>query len=143
MGSSSGIATLLDYEMLLGRPVSIAPPSTAENALPIKSGSEVAIELGQRFVLRYMATRQLGTYRTGSTDKHWVTPTPLSPDDVIWWLNLPVPELERTHVMMLDLQEIAEVAGPRHIRLGQGIEYILPVGFPESAVVQGWELELR
>jgi hypothetical protein len=45
--------------------------------------------------------------------------------------------------MILDPMQIAEVKGPRRVLGGQGIEYLLPHGFPSSAVWGSWEREVR
>ncbi len=34
------------------------------------------------------------------------------------------------------------ICGPRRVRLGKGIEYILPNGFPGSAVLLGWPVRV-
>jgi hypothetical protein len=65
--------------------------------MPARSGSEVATELGGRYLLRYL-TRAL------------------------------------------DPNQIPEVRGPRRVRLGGGLEYVLPKGFPASALVLPWPI---
>lgn len=49
------------------------------------------------------------------------------------WLALTPPP--RTHFLVLDPQQIPQIAGPRYVQMGGGVEYILPNGFPATAVV--------
>ncbi len=124
------------------RRVEIAAGVTPDDSLPPKSGRDVAIELGGRYLLRYMLPRQVGKYALGSPDRHFVTPTAYSPEDTVSWLYLPKPNEKRRYVMLLDPAKIPYVQGPRWVHLGKGIEYILPHGFPREAVVGRWELEV-
>jgi len=149
MGSSSWLATALDHEMLeVARRVEIAPRVTPDSDLGTdtrwnKTGRAVAKELGGRYLLRYLLPHQVGSYPAGSDDRQCVTPTPYAPRETVSWLALPAPRKTRPYVMLLDPSEITRrVWGPRWIRLGKGIEYILPDGFPRDAVVLGWELEV-
>ena len=145
MSSASWLATALDQEMLevvRSPSVAIAPRATPDSALPSKTGSDVARELGGRYLLRYVLDDQVGEYLAGSTAPHWTTPTPYSATDTVSWLALPAPTLIRRYVMMLDPARIPQLLGPRWIRFGKGIEYLLPSGFPANAVVFPWELEI-
>jgi hypothetical protein len=140
MGTSSWLATLLDLEML--RSV-LQDAHLSVAALPSKTGREVAKELGGRYLIRYVLTSQVGRYRTGSTERHWVTPTPYGPEEIVSWLALPDPTSIRRFAMILDPNVIPQIQGPKRILGGQGIEYFLPRGFPASAVWLGWEQEVR
>jgi len=141
---SNWLATLLDQEMLeTVSGITIAPHSASISDLPPKSGVEVARELRGRLLLRYVLPNQLGLFTHGSQADHWVTPTPLTKEDVVSWLSLPNPGIARTHVMLLDPSRINMIQGPKWIRYGSGIEYYLPEGFPEEAILQPWEIELR
>jgi hypothetical protein len=51
------------------------------------------------------------------------------------WLALFAPLLARRHALVLNPEEIDVIRGPAWIRGGQGIEYYLPSGFPQAAVV--------
>lgn len=141
MGTSSWLCTVLDQEMLeVWRGVQIAARTTPDNMLFQKTGTEVARELGNRYLLRYLLPHQVGWFSRGSELRHYVTPTPYSPEETVLWLALPKPAQSRTFVMMLDPAMIGLLLGPRWVRLGKGIEYILPDGFPKEALVGGWEL---
>ena len=137
------LATVLDQEMIEGRGGTIAARSIADAALPPRSGADVAAELQGRFLVRYMLRSQVGDYGGGSTDKHWVTPTPLCTREIPSFLTIPNPLGRRTHAMLLDPAAITEILGPRWVRGGTGIEYLLPKGVPAAAVLFGWEIEVR
>jgi len=140
MGASH-LATILDQEML-ERIAPIAPRDTRDAALPLRRGLDVADELGGRLLVRYMLARQLGQFGGGSTVRHWVTPTPISPSVVCSFLALPAPNEPRPFAMLIDPAAVAEIQGPRWVRGGAGIEYLLPIGFPASALPLGWELNV-
>jgi len=133
---ASWLATMLDQESLEARGVSIAGRLTSEAKLEVRSGSEVARELGGRVLLRYLLEEQVDFFTNGSISrKHWLTPTPYAPSETIAWLALWVPNRPRRHVMLLDPARIDAIKGPRWIRFGRGIEYFLPTGFPEQALM--------
>jgi hypothetical protein len=129
--------------MLEAKGISIAQSSVLETALPLKSGTQVATELSGRFLLRYLRRIEVGQYGYGSTNRHFVTPTAYSPEECATWLLLPEPNVRRTYVLLLDATRIPEIRGPRWVEGGGGIEYILPNGFPQSAIVNGWAMEVR
>lgn len=132
--SSSWLSTLLDQERI-EIVQTIAGRGVAVETMPDRTGSDVVEDLGDRYVLRYLTASQVSDFVDGSDRAHWVTPTALSPDNVVPWLALYAPKSPRAHVLLLDLNEIEVVRGPAWIRLGQGIEYYLPKGFPKKAVV--------
>jgi hypothetical protein len=129
--------------MLSTRGVTIAPSSTPDTSLLKKTGRQVAGELGHRYLLRYLLPHQIGRYTAGSAAPHWVTPTAYAPEETISWLALPAPRAPRPYVMLLKPEEIDEIRGPRWVRLGGGIEYYLPNGFPGTALAFPWEIEVR
>jgi hypothetical protein len=145
MGTSSWLATTLDVEMLSKHNAAIWPPNTSDAQMPDRPGPAVAGELSDRFLVRYVRTTQLGMFARGSAGRqHWVTPTAYEPDETVSWLalspTLPVP----SHALILDAQQIAWIKGPRYVRLGSGVEYLLPYGFPGNAVVgPPWEVVVR
>lgn len=141
--SSSWMATLLDQEQI--EVTNTIEPRTRDiQAMPDRSGEEVAEELGKRLLVRYLAPWQVSEFTTGgSTRHHWVTPTPIAPDDVVSWLALFAPNVKRKHALILDPAQIPLIRGPAWIRLGQGIEYYLPDGFPSEAVMQPGTIQVR
>jgi len=146
LGTSSWLVTLLDQEMLEAiRGVTIYHRLTPDAQLPQKNGQQVTDELGGRYLLRYLLPHQVGLFTTGSTHRQYVTPTAYAPGETIYWLALPAPRQPRTYVLVLDPRKMpnTEILGPRWVRLGTGIEYILPGGFPSGAVVGGWEIRVR
>lgn len=143
MNTCSWLATVLDQEMLESHSgATIASRLTPEADLTPRNGSDVATELGGRYLIRYVMPHQVGDYRNGSTDRHYVTPTPYPSDESISWLYLPRPMLIRTHALLVNPERVNVILGPRWIRIGKGIEYILPEGFPQDAIVMGWEIQI-
>jgi hypothetical protein len=137
------LATQLDHEMLSAHGVAIAATAVPTPALARKTGRQVAGELGHRYLLRYLLPHQVGGYVGGSSEPHWVTPTPYAPEETISWLALPALRDPRPYVMLLKLGEIVDIWGPRWVRFGGGIEYFLPQGFPAAALAFPWDLEVR
>jgi len=138
--SSPRLATTLDQEMIEAYGV-VASARTPDHALPRRPGSAVAAELGNRLLLRYLVPTQLGSFTSGSVGRqHWVTPTPYTPQDAATWLALPNALNLRTFVMLLDPSLIPHIDGPRWVRFGHGIEYLLANGFPAPALIYPPEL---
>jgi hypothetical protein len=132
---SSWIATVLDQEQieLTG---TIASRMQATKEMPDRPAADVVAELGGRLFLRYLTGPQVTEFMNGSTDRdHWVTPTPISPEHVVDWLSLFAPQVPREHALLLDPSRLTGIRGPAWIRLGQGLEYYLPFGFPQEAIV--------
>jgi hypothetical protein len=143
LSSASWLATLLDQEMLeVVRGVTIAPRFTSEANLPSKAGREVADELGGRYLMRYLLPHQVGLFTKGHNGRHFVTPTPIGSSDLNSYLTLPAPRRRRPYLLALKPSEINSVLGPRWVSGGRGIEYVLPAGFPQSALVWAWELQV-
>lgn len=141
MGSASFLATILDQEMLeVAHGVTIAARDTKLRDLPERSGTQVATQLGGRYLLRFALTEQCGFYKDGSDSAHWATPTPYPPQDTVSFLALPRPAEERLYVWILNPSKIDFVRGPRWVRFGNGIEYHLPKGFPKAAIVHHSEV---
>ena len=132
---------MLDEEMLEGiSGVQIAPRSATNGALPRKTGEQVSSELRGRFLLRYLVAERVTAYQPGSDETLYTTPTPYSGPEASSWLALPNPQIVRAYVMLLNPGMIAEIWGPRWVRLGKGIEYLLPHGFPSQAIILGWPI---
>jgi hypothetical protein len=143
--SAPFLATVLDEEMLVSRGVNISPGYTLDTALPVKTGAQVAVELGGRYLIRYVTRAQVGLFAGGSAGLHWVTPTPYSPTDTVKWLGLPAPLKPRTHALLLNPEKIPVILGPRRVHAAAGFEYLLPEGFPKLALagpggVGSWEI---
>ncbi|MDQ3933487.1 MAG: hypothetical protein M3340_02525 [Actinomycetota bacterium] len=120
----------------------IAARSVPASALPIRRGALVARELGRRLLVRYMLVDQVGRFAAGSAAEHFVTPTPLAGVEANAVLALPAPKRIRRFALLLDPALITEIKGPRWVRWGTGIEYILPRGFPARAVASTWEIRI-
>jgi len=136
-------ATYLDHQMLVRRGRSIATSSTPDATLEIKSGLEVADELGGRFLIRYLRRSEVSQYLYGNAARHFVTPTPYAAADCVAYLALPDPTVKRGHLLLLDPSKIDEIWGPRWVEAGRAIEYFLPHGFPQAALAFRWALELK
>ena len=142
--SVSHLATVLDLEMLCSVGLVPHPFMTPIEALPEYAGREIAARTGFRHLLRYVRRSQAGSFINGSTREHFVTPTPYPTEDVCSYLALPAPLDRPHHVLLLETVALLRIRGPRMTRLGAGVEFILPTGFPKGAVVPpGWEVELR
>lgn len=123
----------------------IAPAGTLDSKLDTPNAAEVASDLGDRYLLRYLVDSDAALFvpkredeakRFAENKTHWVTPTPYSPEEAVAWLAVPSPHLPRRYVLLLDPNKITTpILGPRWVRMGGGIEYILPNGFPWDAIV--------
>lgn len=142
MGCASGLAVTMDSLMLLNRGVSIASSATPDSALPSKTGATVANELCGRLLLRYLLSTQIGSLHGGSTRLQFVTPTPLAPRDTVAVLALPAVSSPRNYVVLLDPMKIPVIQGPRWVKAGSGIEYLLPGAFPQAALIIPWEVQV-
>jgi hypothetical protein len=138
----SRLATTLDEERLASVPLHAAPFDTADADLPEWTGLEVAEHLGGRLLLRYVVPAQVGAFTAGDGAVHYVTPTPYSPEEAISWLALPAPGVPREHALVLKPEEIDLIRGPRIVRWGGGLEYILPHGFSRDALHFPWEVRI-
>lgn len=138
---SSRLAHNLDEAMLSmsvsrqvarGQTGPIARRGTPDNMLLTVAGSVVADELGGRYLVRYAS--QPGGLRdaAGRTASVYVSPTPFAPTEAVRWLALP---RRVGFYLLLDAAFVPQIAGPRYVQFGQGLEFLLPTGFPAAAVV--------
>jgi hypothetical protein len=135
MGTSSWLATWIDEKYLLDRGATIWPPIDVAGRPPTRTGTEAAAELGPRKLLRYLLPHQVGGFRTGSDLETYATPTPYTPEETLAWLVLPAASAPRPYALILDPALIPTIQGPLLVAGGRGIQYILPDGFPEEAIV--------
>jgi hypothetical protein len=134
-GTSGWLATYLDAEMFLRKGVSIHEPLDHSVRPPQRRGSDIAHELGGRLLLKYILPAQVGTFRAGTEDECYATPTPYSSEEAARYLLLPRADIPRRQVLLLDPARIPWIQGPIWVALARGIQYILPNGFPGAAVV--------
>lgn len=140
MVACSRMATNLDIEMLGWN---VSGGKTPIESLPKKTGPEVYEEIGHRQLIRFLTPDQNGAFREGSEMRHFTTPTPYPADEVIETLHLPGIHLPRLWALILDPRRIPTIAGPKFVRWGFAIEYILPDGFPKEALVDTlWEVRV-
>jgi hypothetical protein len=134
---------MLDQEMIERHGTTIAARNVPDALLPAKTGAEVAREVGDRLLLRYLLPEQVGLFQVGSSKLTFVTPTAFRPEDTVSYLALPAAGKPRSYVLLLDPRKIDRmILGPRWIRGGRGIEYLLPDGFPVGALVLPWEIQI-
>ena len=76
---------LLDFSMLEARGAAIEPSNTPDDALPERTGADVSVELGGRFLLTYLRERDVQRLDEagivelqGVTRRIYTTPTPAS-----------------------------------------------------------------
>lgn len=135
------LATFLDHWMLereervAERGDRIASGFTGQDALPSRSGDELAGELGGRLLLRYVREHEIEEAGNGTARAVWVTPTPYGPSDAVDVLALPRGWEPRDYLVLIRPERVREARGPRWVLGGGGIEYLLPFGYPSSAVV--------
>lgn len=140
MGTCSRVATIIDADMIvLKHKRTIFSLGTSDDILKnhTRTGHDVATELGNRYLLKYLVDSDAALFVPGrendlddflQKNRHYVTPTPYSPEEAASWLVVPSPHLPRRYVLLLDPENIQEIWGPRWIRMGGGIEYIVPKG---------------
>jgi hypothetical protein len=135
--TSGWLATELDSYMLRGK---IHSKHTPDSAMPVRAGIDVYRELQGRMLCRYI----IDPHEPPRTTPTWVSPTPLSTEELIAYLALPNPMKDREYVLLLDPSKINDIQGPRWTSRGQGLEYLLPVGYPLSAVIPPpWGVRIR
>jgi len=134
------LATNLDIHMIgHGH---IAAPDTPTDFLPVRRGGEVSEELGGRALMRYCSLTDLSIFRSGTHREIFTTPTVYPPDAVVSSLELPGVMIERPYALILDPKRLDNIAGPRFVWWGLGIEYILLGGFESKAIMSKWEVVL-
>jgi hypothetical protein len=134
MGTSSWLATWLDATMLeaQGAFIDSAPPLSRGTP---RSGLRAAEELAGRLLIRYISPAQLGHFDRGSNFPCYTTPTPYTPEEAVAYLLMPQADVPRTYAYLLDPRRIPAIQGPLWVAAARGIQYILPEGFPEDAIV--------
>ena len=101
--------------------------------------ADLAWQLCDRALLRYLVPRDVRRFEYGTTNRQFVTPTPCAPGETISWLALPAVTEPRRYVLLLDPGKLHDVYGPRWVRFGGGIEYILNSGFAAEVFAEPLE----
>lgn len=144
MPHAARLAMTLDEEMLIRNGVTIVPPTTPDSKLP--HCIDLADQLSGRSLIKYVRTDDRHRYSVLSSithfpGVHYLTPTPLCREAVTGALNLP-PFATPRYALVLDPTKLT-AHGPRRIRGGSAIEYVLLNGFPADAIVPpGWPVEV-
>ena len=75
--------------------------------------------------------------------KHWLTPTPLCPANVVHALALPTDLEVPSYALILDPNKIVAY-GPRRVRGGRAVEYLVKDGFALDAIIEPqWPREIK
>lgn len=144
VGTSSWLATILDAEMIAANhrrrnsdPTvnAIAPVDTPDQQLPLLQPADLVAQLGGRCLLYYVHAHEAAQRIQGRSNGTFVSPTPYAPEEATSCLALPIPAVPREYVILLDPARLTNVRGPRRVRFGTGIEYLLESGFPVDAVI--------
>jgi hypothetical protein len=140
MSSCARMATSLDHWMLKGHGVEAVASATRDADLPEKSGDQVFEETGRRYLIRYVPKDGISLESMLEPSPRWVTPTPYSAEDAVRYLALPFGERQREYYWLINPRYLRNVKGPRSIDGGFGIEYLIPEGVPEGALVKRFAL---
>src|SRR5687767_7137681 len=135
MGTSGRLATSLDAMFFAKNRVRIDAYLTGTTRPKPKSGTRVARELRSRLLLRYITEAQADSTRGGVSHEVYATPTVYSPEEAASWLITPASKDPRPFAILLDPAAIEWVIGPMWVGPVAGIQYILPEGYPEAAIV--------
>lgn len=141
MPHAVNLAINLDDEMLTIRGIKVHPFTTPDTALPHRP--DLADELAGRFLIKYVREPDVQRYSimsgvTHFPGVHFVTPTVLCAEVLQAALHLPPVRPFPKYALVLDPAKL-EAYGPRRIRGGQGVEYLLLNGFSVDAIVPpGW-----
>ena len=144
MPHSVTLAITLDTEMLGRNGVVPSSPWVADVDLPLCT--DLSVQLGGRFLLKYIRRADRSRYSILSginnfPGVHFLTPTAICRDALVSTLCLPLLKVP-SFALVLDPMKL-EAHGPRFIRSGVGIEYVLLKGFPADAIVKpGWGIEV-
>ena len=146
MNHAVQFALMLDEEMLGLHGVAISRPWVPDHALPISAN--LASQLCGRYLIKYVRKRDRKRYSpplsgiATYTGVHYVTTTAICPDALSPMLNLPPLSLPR-YALILNPAQLT-VHGPRWVRGGRAIEYVLLNGFSSDAVIPpGWPVEVK
>jgi hypothetical protein len=142
--SGSDLAVLLDEEMLRAKSVIVSDAGVPDASLP--KCVDLADQVGGRHLIKYLregdhrryAGAPAGSYFGGI---HYVTPTPLRRRELVRVLNLPTGLPAPRYALLLDPLHL-DAWGPRRIRSGRGIEYLLLNGFSADAISGSWPIEV-
>lgn len=142
MSLSSWLATMQE-EFLIAQVALISPRTELVTNLPIVGGKDVAEMLQGRKLLKYLTQAQVGSYSNGTSAPVYTTSTPMPVEDLSDCLHLPKAGIARPYALLLEPSEIVALKGPHWVSQGTGIEFLLPGGFPSSAIVGVGEIRVR
>jgi hypothetical protein len=125
----------LDTLFVLERRATESPKIWYENDLtgmPSRTGAEVAAERAGRKLIR-LTQDQFEPARAGV--ETWLALTPICPKCAGTIFHLPKQLVDRTWAIPIDPAKVSEIQGPRRCILGIGLEYYLPTGYNDDAMI--------
>jgi len=138
MPHATQLAITLDEEMLMRNGVDVFRPDTDIDDLP--EASDLSEQIGGRFLMKYLRSGDHKRYsviskKTYFDGLHYLTPTPLCTANVVEALALPTDLDTPSYALILDPKKIVAY-GPRRVRGGRAVEYIVKDGFALDAIVE-------
>lgn len=135
MDAVTALAVQLDIAMLQNQGVDIASEDTPDDDVPYCNPAD---HLGHRLLIKYVRADEADKFNklTGVSHfsgRHYLTPTPIACRDLMRVLALP-PTKRPQWALLLRPDRLTSVRGPRRIKHGFGVEYILEDGFSSDAM---------
>jgi hypothetical protein len=115
-------------------------PTLSDADLPEKSGHQVFVEIGRRYLIRYVSRDGISLESMLKPSRKWLTPTPYSAEDALRYLALSFGVRQRDYYWLINPRYLPSVWGPRTVDGGLGIEYLILDGVPEEALVKRFAL---
>jgi hypothetical protein len=146
MPHATQLAITLDEEMLIRNGVDVLPPNTHNDDLPV--AVDVSEQIGGRFLMKYLRSGDHKRFsviskKTYFDGPHWLTPTPLCTANLVGALALPTDLETPSYALILDPKKIVAY-GPRRVRGGRAVEYLVKDGFALDAIVEPrWPREIK
>jgi hypothetical protein len=134
------LAVSLDLHFLQVRSAVIWPETADLDSMPLRTGAEVADELGGRLLVRYVTDQHVPP----SMSAVWTTTSAICAVCSGPILHLPAQVTHRHWVFIIDPAKVDAIKGPRRCIMGQGVEYILPNGYEAKALLPpGYGVRVR
>ena len=120
--------------MLLANGAVVQDENVPDGLLPV--ATNLRAELGGRMLLRYVRADAIAAYTFAAPTATWpgaayVTPTAYCARELPAALHLPPTLAPPTHAVLLRPDNLFAL-GPRRVRFGTGVEYVLPNGFAQA-----------
>lgn len=116
--------------------ITIHPPEDVDpDPPPPRPGITIARELSGRLLINYLAPWQVRLFTHGRSGTVYATPTPYSPEEAVQYLLYPPDDGLREFAFLIDPGKVDVIVGPMRVAVNAGIQYVLPNGLPEEAIV--------